>query len=69
MHTATHYLALSFALLPLSALVTLSALYLHRELRTWSRRTRGSREFGNRYRDESWHTLQAGQNLQTRTRR
>jgi len=64
MHSFAHYLALSVLLLPVSALLAVLLVSLARR---WQRRlTRG---LGNRYRDESWHTIHPGSRLQTRTRR
>jgi len=68
MHTTSHYLALLFILLPLSGLLAVLIDWLARKLNRWNYR-RLMRGLGDRYRDESWHTHQAGECLQTRTRR
>jgi len=68
MHSLSYYLLFSVLLLPVSAALALALCWLVRRVSRWLER-RSLRGMGNRYRDESWHTLEPGARLKTRTRR
>lgn len=62
------YLALSFAWLPVSALLGFALVCLWPRLRRWVDRTT-TRRLGSHYRDESWLSQGRTAATQTRTRR
>jgi hypothetical protein len=68
MYSASHYLALSFAMLPLSALLAVLFVVVCPRLRRWVDRS-FTRRLGNHYRDESWLSQGRTATTQTRTRR